>query len=1088
MEFASSSSSFPKSKSRWTYDVFINFSGEDLRKNFISHLSYALSKAGVNPVLDGQQMELEELMKPEKSQISIVVFSKSYTESTWCLDELAKIIEIHETYGQRVVVVFYEIDPSHVRDQKGDFGKGLKAAARKRFSEEHLESGLSRWSQALTKAANFSGLDLKNCRDEAELVKQIVNDVLNKLEYEVRSVTKFPVGLESRVQEVIRFIENQSTKVCIIGIWGMGGVGKTTTAKAIYSQIHRRFMDKSFIESIRSVCETDSKGHVHLQEQLLSDVLNTKVKIHSIGMGTTIIEKRLSGKRVLIVLDDVNEIGQLEDLCGNCEWFGQGSVIIITTRDVGLLNLFKVDYVYKMEEMDENESLELFCLHAFGEPNPREDFNELARNVVAYCGGLPLALKVLGSNLRGRSNEEWESVLSKLKQIPNNEVQEILKISFDGLRDHMEKDIFFDVCCFFIGKDIAYVTDILNGCGLHADIGIPVLIERSLVKIEKNNKLGMHPLLQQMGREIIRGSSIKEPFIEPGKQSRLWFHEDVLDVLIKNTGTIAIEGLALQLHLSIRDCFKAEAFQEMKRLRLLRLDHVQLTGDYGYLSKQLRWIYWKGFPLNYIPNNFYLEGVIAIDLKHSNLKLLWKKTQVLQWLKILNLSHSKYLTETPDFSGLPSLEKLILKDCPRLRKVHQSIGDLHNLLLINLKDCTSLSNLPREIYKLKSVETLILSGCLNIDILEEDIVQMESLTTLISDNTAVKQVPFSIVNSKSIGYISICGFKGLSHDVLHSIILSWMPTTMNPLSHISLFSGTSSVSKHLLHNDLGDLPPMLSSISNLRSFLVQCDTEFQLHKQVKAMHIVYGVNYTELENSKNYLRSDFIGIDRYQVFNTLTDDSISEEMGTIEAWRDVLLPGDNHPYWLTHTGEGHSVCFTVPEDCPLKGMALCVGYSSTPKIMATKCLISVVMVNYTKCTIQIFKRDTVISFNYEDWQGIVSHFGPGDKVKIFVLFDHGLVVKKTAVYLACDKSIGKEMEPPPSAEKFRNMLVAKKFRNMLVAKKLVTGLVPFGMVIADKLKVVAVLAVLVVTIWMYQCSLTEFRSHDEQDTPIHMSH
>ncbi|KAH1069162.1 hypothetical protein GYH30_006667 [Glycine max] len=245
-------------------------------------------------------------------------------------------------------------------------------------------------------------------------------------------------------------------------------------------------------------------------------------------MGTTMIENRLSGKRVLIVLDDVKEIRQLEDLCGNCEWFGQGSVIIITTRDAGVLNLFKVDYVYEMEEMDENESLELFCFHAFGEPNPKEDFNELARNVVAYCGGLLLALEVLGSYLHGRRIDEWESVLSKLKQIPNYQVQEKLRISFDGLRDPMEKDIFLDVCCFFIGKDRAYVTEILNGCGLHADIGIPVLIERSLVKIEKNNKLGMHPLLQQMGREIIRGSSIKEL----GKRSRLWFHEDVLDVLI----------------------------------------------------------------------------------------------------------------------------------------------------------------------------------------------------------------------------------------------------------------------------------------------------------------------------------------------------------------------------------------------------------------------------------------------------------------------------------------------------------------------------------------------------------------------------
>ncbi|KAH1257338.1 TMV resistance protein N [Glycine soja] len=753
MELESSSSSFSKPKSQWTYDVFINFRGEDTRRSFVCHLNCALSKAGVKTFLDEENlhkgMKLDELMTAiEGSQIAIVVFSKSYTESTWCLRELEKVIECNETYGQSVLPVFYNIDPSVVRhrDEKHDFGKVLKSTAEKNYSGEHLENA---WSRALSEASKFSGWDASKFRNDAELVEKIVEDVLTKIEYDVLPITKFPVGLKSRVQKVIGFIENQSTRACIIVIWGMGGSGKTTAAKAIYNEINCRFGHKSFIEDIREVCsQTESKGLVSLQEKLLSEILKTNHQIQNVGMGTIMIEKRLSGKRVLIVLDDVNEIGQVEDLCENCEWFGPG------------------------------------------------------------------------------------------------------------------------------------------------------------------------------------------------------------------TGTIAIEGLALQLHLSIRDCFKAEAFQEMKRLRLLRLDHVQLTGDYGYLSKQLRWIYWKGFPLNYIPNNFYLEGVIAIDLKHSNLKLLWKKTQVLERLKILNLSHSKYLTKTPDFSGLPSLEKLILKDCPRLRK-------------------------------------------------------MESLTTLISDNTAVKQVPFSIVSSKSIGYISLCGFKGLSHDVFPSIILSWMSPTMNPLSRIRSFSGTSSslVSMHLQNNDLGDLAPMLSRISNLRSVWMQCDTEFQLRKQVNAiMNFGYGVNFTVLENSKNY-RSYFIGIGRYQVFNTLTDDSISEEMGTIEAWRDVLLPGDNHPYWLTHTGEGHSVCFTVPEDCPLKGMALCVGYSSTPKIMATKFLISVVMVNYTKCTIQIFKRDTVISFNYEDWQGIVSHFGPGDKVKIFVLFDHGLVVKKTAVYLACDKSIGKEMKP-----------------------------------------------------------------------------
>ena len=87
---------------------------------------------------------------------------------------------------------------------------------------------------------------------------------------------------------------------------------------------------------------------------------------------------------------------------------------------------------------------------------------------------------------------------------------------------------------------------------------------------------------------------------------------------------------------------------------------------------------------------------------------------MLEGLKILNLSHSMYLTSTPDFSKLPNLENLIMKDCQSLFEVHSSIGDLKKLLLINFKDCTSLRNLPREIYQLTSVKTFILSGCSKI--------------------------------------------------------------------------------------------------------------------------------------------------------------------------------------------------------------------------------------------------------------------------------------------------------------------------------------------------------------------------------------
>ena len=120
----------------------------------------------------------------------------------------------------------------------------------------------------------------------------IINFVLTKLDYGL-SITKFPVGLESRVEKVIGFIENQSTKVCKVGIWGMGGLGKTTIAKGIYNRIHRSFIDKSFIEDVREVCETDGRGVTLLQEQLLSDVLKTKVEITSVGKGRTMIKGRL---------------------------------------------------------------------------------------------------------------------------------------------------------------------------------------------------------------------------------------------------------------------------------------------------------------------------------------------------------------------------------------------------------------------------------------------------------------------------------------------------------------------------------------------------------------------------------------------------------------------------------------------------------------------------------------------------------------------------------------------------------------------------------------------------------------------------
>ena len=154
-----------------------------------------------------------------------------------------------------------------------------------------------------------------------------------------------------------------------------------------------------------------------------------------------------------------------------------------------------------------------------------------SKNVVEYSGGLPLALEVLGSHLFDREIAEWKCVLEKLKKIPNDQVQKKLKISYDGLNDDTEKEIFLDIACFFIGMDRNNVIHILNDCELYPESGMSVLVERGLVTVDEKNRLRMHDLLRDMGREIIRETSPKDP----EERSRLWFNKDVLEVLSEQT-------------------------------------------------------------------------------------------------------------------------------------------------------------------------------------------------------------------------------------------------------------------------------------------------------------------------------------------------------------------------------------------------------------------------------------------------------------------------------------------------------------------------------------------------------------------------
>jgi hypothetical protein len=368
-------------------------------------------------------------------------------------------------------------------------------------------------------------------RCESRFIEKIVEDVLNKVNYTPLNVAIHPIGIAARVEKMKALLNLGKPDVSIVGIYGMGGIGKTTLAKAIYNQICDGFEGSCFLLNIKEISEQPN-GLVDLQEQFLFDILKMKnFKIGNVDRGINLIKERFRRKRVLVVLDDVDDLKQVHSLVGNSDWFGLGSRVIVTTRDEHLLTRLGVYGKYKVEELNFEESFQLFSWHAFGMAHPIEDYLELSNCVVKYVLGLPLALEVLGSFLFGRSIIEWRSELEKLHKIPPHQIQKILRISFDSLDDDTVKNIFLDIACFFIGMDKGYACRILNGCGFFPDIGISILIQRSLVTINNENELRMHDMIRDMGREIVRE---KSPYNDPGKRSRLWFHEDVLNVLNKH--------------------------------------------------------------------------------------------------------------------------------------------------------------------------------------------------------------------------------------------------------------------------------------------------------------------------------------------------------------------------------------------------------------------------------------------------------------------------------------------------------------------------------------------------------------------------
>ncbi|XP_057990181.1 disease resistance protein RPV1-like, partial [Hevea brasiliensis] len=690
-DMASTSSTPPDQYKKW--DAFISFRGKDIRKDFLSHLLKALFGKQIKAFLDenldkGKEISSSLFETIEESYISVVIFSENYAESPWCLDELVKILQCKKTLGQIVLPVFYRVDPTDVQELRGNFGEAFPQA---QHGEEVKK--VEEWCHALKEISNLAGWDSqsRNIKSESELVEEIVNVVLEKLnntfkgDYENDDL----VEIESRVKkmEELLFSESINDKR-VVGIWGMGGIGKTTLAEEVFHRIKAKLDSHCFVANVRE--EIMKQTSNALRDKIFRQLLGEKDGYMDTPRLGAFMRRRLQSKKVLIVFDDVDDPNDLKFLGGICDWYNMGSRIIITSRDrQTLINVCLEKCIYEVKKLIDHEALRLFSLYAFKQDHPKERYEKLSVMAIRYAQGNPLALRVFGSNMYKKGIEEWESELKKLKEIPDLNIQNVLRISYDKLDRH-KKNIFLHIACFFKGEPRGRVERILDACGLSARSTISRLIDKSLITISSDNVVGMHDLLQQLGFEIVYEESK-----QPGARSRLWNYNDICRVLTTDTATENVEGISLNMY-EAKDnlVLSPTAFEKTRNLKFLKFfsfsnsgqGRVRLPSGLEFLPEELRYLYWDRYPLESLPPNFCPKNLVELHMQDSNLIQLWNRDKALGNLKILNLNGCHELIRVPDLSSVPNLEDLRLFGCSSLIEIPSSIGELKCLKELNLKD------------------------------------------------------------------------------------------------------------------------------------------------------------------------------------------------------------------------------------------------------------------------------------------------------------------------------------------------------------------------------------------------------------------
>ncbi|CAI0413153.1 unnamed protein product [Linum tenue] len=625
------------------YEVFLSFRGSDTRHQITDILFRFLVHLKIHTFKDDDELRKGEGIWPSlvkaigQSKIYVPILSKSYAHSRWCLKELVEIVENMRQDKRRIVLpIFYMVDPRDVRHQTGPYRDAFREHE-KNFDRQTIQN----WKAALTTVGALKGWHVTHNDEQSKYADLVSDSIWSHLRRFYSTVeTNELVAIDGHVEEVVKRLSLDFKDVTMVGLHGMGGIGKTTLAKVVYNKILSHFDRCSFVENIRET-QHQNDGIFKIQKKIIEDATRKEERVCDVSQGRRIIMDRVSQFKVLIVLDDVDEEFKFGEVVGNPRGFVSGSRFIVTSRDCKMLSRLNENKckLYEVQALSPSHSVKLFSKHAFKKDYPPPDYEILSNDIVSTMGGLPLALEVVGSLLHREEKSIWEAKLKQLREVPEK--------------------------------------------------------HRSMVKIDQDGcRFQMHDQLRDMGREIVRRENIEYPWM----RSRIWTVETAVELLHEKKGSEQVKAIEVTTPRPYTN-LASECFVNLSSLRYFKAPpDAKLKGDFDNLLPNLRWLKMRyhrgrlGDDDHLI--NFHMKKLVILDLSGSDVCNDWGGwTHLKENLEVLDISRCPKL-ETVALSSLSNpgkLRSLEIMEMPSLREV-EGLANLKSLQTLNLRGCTSLGN------------------------------------------------------------------------------------------------------------------------------------------------------------------------------------------------------------------------------------------------------------------------------------------------------------------------------------------------------------------------------------------------------------